>query len=306
MADVRILGVPIDLGAGRRGVDMGPSALRLARLAPALSELGHQVSDLGNVEVPIPESFTDRPAAARWEATAEAIARTCAAILARVQHLPTEAVLVALGGDHAMSMGTVAAAKRAAARAAGPSARLGVLWIDAHADINTPASSVTGNIHGMPVAHLLGLGDPRFAAAWGGGAQIDASEIVYIGLRDVDPPERALIKELGITAYTMKEVDRLGINQVANAAIEQLRRSDRLHVSFDADVLDPAFAPGVGTPVRGGLNYREAHLLMELLADSGIVSSVDLLEVNPILDSGNRTAAMLVELAASLFGRTIL
>lgn len=320
MADVRILGVPMDLGAGRRGVDMGPSALRLARLAGTLTELGHKVLDLGNVEVPIPETLADSPERSRWESVADAIAQTCAATIARLDDLQSGDLFVALGGDHSLSMGTVAAAQRASRLNAshftasrlkasledGASERVGVLWIDAHADLNTPTSSPSGNVHGMPVAHLLGLGDPRFAAAWGGGPVIAPSEIVYIGLRSLDPPERALIRDLGITAFSMKEVDGLGIATVATAALEQLTGAGKLHVSFDADVLDPAFAPGVGTPVRGGLTYREAHLLMELLADSGLVASVDLLEVNPILDSGNRTATVLVELAASLLGRTIL
>ncbi len=302
MADVRLLGVPLDLGAGRRGVDMGPSALRLARLTPTLRELGHTVVDLGNVEVPLPESLLDDPAQSRWEGIADAIAATTRRTIATLASGSDSRLVVALGGDHSLAMGTVAAAKRAL----GPEARLGVIWVDAHADINTPTTSATGHIHGMPVAHLLGHGDPRFLSAWGGGALISPSDIVYIGLRSLDPPERDAIRALGITAFSMKEVDKLGIAQVAAAALSHLTGATDLHVSFDADALDPGVAPGVGTPVRGGLTYREAHLLMELLADSGRVTSVDLVEVNPILDAGNRTAALVVELAASLLGRTIL
>lgn len=292
--DVRILGVPMDLGAGRRGVDMGPSALRLARLAAALSELGHVVTDMGNVEVPVAEAL----ASSTGLPYADAIARTCDEAFRRLTRLPPEAFVITLGGDHAISMGTVAGL--AAGR------RTGLLWIDAHADLNTPDSSPSGNVHGMPVAHLLGLGDARFRCAWGGGAAIRAEDVVFIGLRSVDPQERERIRALGIATYTMKEIDERGIAPIAAEALEHLAGVERLHVSFDADVLDPTLAAGVGTPVPGGLTYREAHLLMELLADSGRVTSLDLVEVNPILDTQNRTAAILVEMAASLLGRTIL
>lgn len=292
--DVRILGVPMDLGAGRRGVDMGPSALRLARLAAALSELGHVVTDMGNVEVPVAEAL----ASSTGLPYADAIARTCDEAFRRLARLPPEAFVITLGGDHAISMGTVAGL--AAGR------RTGLLWIDAHADLNTPDSSPSGNVHGMPVAHLLGLGDVRFRRAWGGAAAIRAEDVVYIGLRSVDPQERERIRALGIATYTMKEIDERGIAPIAAEALEHLAGVERLHVSFDADVLDPTLAAGVGTPVPGGLTYREAHLLMELLADSGRVTSLDLVEVNPILDTQNRTAAILVEMAASLLGRTIL
>ncbi len=302
MADVRLLGVPMDLGAGRRGVDMGPSALRLARLAPVLREIGHEVIDLGNVAVPLPESFVDDPSRSRWERVADAIATTTAATIQTLATVEPHELPIVLGGDHSLSMGTVAAARLTA----GPTGRVGVLWIDAHSDLNTPDTSASGNIHGMPVAHLLGLGDPRFAATWGGGGVIAPEDIVYIGLRSVDAPERHQLGELGITAFSMKEIDGRGVAWVCAAALERLTGASRLHVSFDADAIDPSVAPGVGTPVRGGLTYREAHFLMELLADSGLVTSVDLVEVNPILDSGNRTAGVLVEMVASLLGRRIL
>jgi len=292
--DVYLLGVPMDLGAGRRGVDMGPSALRLARLEPTLETLGHNVSDLGNVDVPVAEAVGltgELP-------FADAIAGTCAAACLRLAALPSGSFPIALGGDHSISMGTVPGA-------AGE-ARVGVLWIDAHADLNTPATSPSGNVHGMPVAHLLGLGDERFTAIWGGGQRVRPSDLVYLGLRSVDPPEREVIERAGIAAYSMKEIDLRGIAAVAQEALARLAGVERLHVSFDADVLDPSLAAGVGTPVPGGLNYREAHLLMELLADSGRVSSLDLVEVNPILDRGNETAATVVELTASLLGKRIL
>jgi len=297
MARVHLLGVPMDLGAGRRGVDMGPSALRLAGLAPALAATGHTVTDLGNVEVPVPESLSDAPGhdgRARYLST---IAATCAAAAGRLAtSLPEGAIGVALGGDHSVSMGTVPGMARGA--------RTGVIWIDAHSDLHTPTTSASGNVHGMPVAHLLGLGHPSLLPA--GGWRVSPAELVYIGLRSVDPPEREAIRRLGITAFSMKEIDQLGIAAVAAAALEHLEGVDRLHVSFDADSLDPAIAPGVGTPVSGGLTYREAHLLMELLADDGRVAGVDLVEVNPILDVGNKTAKIVVEVAASLLGKRIL
>lgn len=296
MREVHVLGVPMDLGAGRRGVDMGPSALRLARLERTLASLGAVVTDLGNVEVAVAETYGR--AGAGDPLYADAIAGACRAAAAALGARPEGAFAIALGGDHSVSMGTVPGA--AAGR------ELGVLWVDAHADINTPDTSPSGNVHGMPVAHLLGMGDPRFTGLWGGRAPLTPRDVVYIGLRSVDPPEREAIASLGVAAYTMSDVDRRGIAAVVKEALERLSHHERLHVSFDADVLDPAIAPGVGTPEPGGLTYREAHLLMELLAESGRVVSLDLVEVNPILDVANRTAATLVELTASLLGKRIL
>ena len=295
--DLHLLGVPMDLGAGRRGVDMGASALRLARLGDTLAQLGHRVRDLGNVEVPVAESVPHGAGSARY---GEAIADVCATVAATVASLPASAVPVVLGGDHAVALGSAAGAVR---RAAGR--RTGILWIDAHADLNTPATSPSGNVHGMPLALLLGHGDERLRAATG-VEPLRIEDVVLLGLRSVDPEERRFIREHGVTALTMSDVDRSGVAAVTRAALAALDHVDALHVSFDADVLDPAVAPGVGTPVPGGLGYREAHLLMELLHESRRVSSVDLVEVNPILDQSNRTARVVVELAASLFGRTIL
>ncbi len=297
MRDIHLLGVPMDLGAGRRGVDMGASALRLARLGDTLTQLGHRVRDLGNVEVPVAESVSHGTGSARY---GDAIAAVCATVAAAVAGLPAASVPVVLGGDHAVSLGSVAGAVRRA-----PERRTGVLWIDAHADLNTPATSPSGNVHGMPLALLLGHGDERLRTATG-IPPLRTEDVVLLGLRSVDPEERRFIREHGVTALTMSDVDRDGIADVTRTALAALAHVDALHVSFDADVLDPAVAPGVGTPVPGGLGYREAHLLMELLHESGRVSSVDLVEVNPILDQSNRTAGVVVELAASLFGRTIL
>lgn len=298
MREVRVLGVPMDLGAGRRGVDMGPSALRLAQLETTLESLGFRVTDMGNTEVPVPESFAQGPGGTGNPLYADVIAAACRAAAKALASRPPGSLAVSLGGDHSVSMGTVPGS--AAGRP------IGLLWIDAHADLNTPETSPSGNVHGMPVAHLLGLGDERFTSLWEGQPHLAPEDLVYIGLRSVDPPEALAIADLGITAYTMTDLDKRGVAAVAVEALDHLAHRDRLHVSFDADVLDPTVAPGVGTPVPGGLTYREAHLLMELLAESGKVGSLDLVEVNPILDVANRTAATLVELTASLFGKRIL
>ena len=295
---VRLLGVPMDFGAGRRGVDMGPSALRLARLSTALSELGHEVVDHGNVDVPVAESL---PAAERVPGDArfvDAIAATTSRTCAALQAMPADATPIVLGGDHSVSLGSAAHASRAG--------RTGLLWIDAHGDLNTPANSPSGNVHGMPLAHLLGYGDPRLLTACRAGVGLRPEDVVLLGIRRLDPGERALAHELGLRVLTIADIDRRGMSAVADEALEALAHTDRLHVSLDADVLDPAVAPGVGTPVVGGLTYREAHLLMEVIAEDGRLASLDLVEVNPTLDVQNRTAAVMVELAASLVGKRIL
>ena len=283
----------MDLGAGRRGVDMGPSAIRLAGLAASLERLGYRVQDLGNIEAPVAEALQNK----NGLHYADPIRETCAAVYRELRKLPKEVFPISLGGDHSVSMGTVAGVAQ--------HGRTGVLWIDAHSDLNTPATSPSGNVHGMPLAHLLGFGDERFLELWGGGAVICPEDIVFIGLRSIDPAERDLIREHGIKAYTMKEIDGRGVAEVAAEALDYLQ-SERLHVSFDADVLEPNLAPGVGTPVPGGLTYREAHLLMELLADADRVTSLDLVEVNPILDVKNETGRIMVEMASSLLGKAIL
>jgi len=284
----------MDLGAGRRGVDMGPSAIRLAGLEGSLEGLGYAVQDLGNIEVPVPEALANQ----NGLHYADPIAEACRQTFLKLEGTPEGVFPIALGGDHSVSMGTVSGVARGA--------RTGVLWIDAHADLNIPETSPSGNIHGMPLAHLLGRGDARLLEVWGGGAIIRPEDVVFIGLRSLDPAERAFIRDAGIRAYTMKEIDRRGIATVAEEALSHLKGVSRLHVSFDADVLDPSVAPGVGTPVSGGLTYREAHLLMELLADAEVVTSLDLVEVNPILDVRNATARITVEMAMSLLGKAIL
>ncbi len=284
----------MDLGAGRRGVDMGPSALRLAKIAQTLESLGHKVTDLGNVEVPIFEASKDK----QKLPYAEIIAKTCKNAYEILKNLDDDSFPLVLGGDHSIAMGSVAGVARRK--------RTGLLWIDAHSDVNTPQTSPSGNIHGMPLSHLLGFGDKRLLDIWGGDAVINPKDVVFIGLRSVDRPERQFIKDNNLKVYTMKEIDTRGMAEVAEEAINYLSNLDALHVSFDADGLDPSIAPGVGTPVRGGLNYREAHLLMELLADAQIVTSLDIVEVNPILDIKNKTAELMVEMLASLLGKEIL
>ncbi len=307
--NISILGVPMDLGAGRRGTDMGPSALRLAKLGPALAALGHTVTDLGNIDVPLAEAGAGQEHGSDRARFAAEITRACSLAFDRLSNLPAGTLPLTLGGDHSVGMATVAAAFR------GPAACEAVIWVDAHADLNTPASSPTGNVHGMPMAQLLGLvpaGEPGAGALltadeiWGGGPLLAPERLVYIGLRDVDPFERATISDLGIKAFSMSDIDRLGMARVFEETSSYLGGFSSWHVSLDADSLDPMLAPGVGTPVEGGLSYREAHLLMESLAATGKVRSVDLVEVNPILDTRNRTAGVVTGLASSLFGKRIL
>ncbi len=288
MERVAVVGVPMDLGAGRRGVDMGPSALRYARLLEEIEALGLAVEDLGNVRVPLAETLRGR----RGSYLAE-IRQAALELKEKLMALPEEVFPIVLGGDHSLAMGSVSGVARG---------RIGVIWVDAHADFNTPETSPSGNIHGMPLAVLSGLGDSRLTEVF---RAVDPKDLVLIGVRSVDPGEARLLKELGVRVYTMHEVDRLGIARIAEEALDHLSGLS-LHVSLDADVLDPTLAPGVGTPVPGGLSYREAHLLMEILALSGRVKSLDLVEVNPVLDERNRTAEMMVGLALSLLGKRIL
>ena len=297
MRRIGILGMPMDLGAGRRGVDMGPSALRYARLKDGLEALGFAVTDLGDVDVPVAETLAQDgglQSSGHTLAYLEAIREVCLTLKGRVEELPEETFPIVLGGDHSLSMGSVSGV---AARG-----QVGVVWVDAHGDFNTPETSPSGNIHGMPLAVLAGLGHPRLVEAF---KSLAPSHIVLIGVRSLDPGERRLLQELGVRVHTMHEVDRLGIARIAEEALKHLEGLP-LHLSLDADVLDPSLAPGVGTPVPGGLTYREAHLLMELFAASGRVRSLDLVEVNPILDEKNRTAEMMVGLALSLLGKRIL
>jgi arginase len=296
--EIAVLGVPMDLGQGRRGVDMGPSALRYGRLEERLEVLGHTVRDLGDVLVPTAEEL-DVPHSGPGGGLAylDEIRKACEATARRLRELPAEVFPIVLGGDHSIALGSVVGCARGE--------RTGVIWVDAHGDFNTPETSPTGNIHGMPLAALCGYGDPRLTGIGGEAPTLRPEDVVLIGVRDLDPQERRLMQQAGVNVFTMKEIDRLGLPAIAEETLERLAGLGRVHVSFDADVLDPEIAPGVGTPVPGGLTFREAHLLMELFSDSGKVTSLDLVEVNPILDRANRTANTLVGLAASLLGKKI-
>ncbi|MGQ9494771.1 MAG: arginase [Thermoanaerobaculaceae bacterium] len=300
MAQVAIIGVPLDLGQSRRGTDMGPSAIRYARLERALISIGHQVEDLGDVSTPVLESLRGGDRSRRGGlAYIEPILAVCRALAAKLSSLPTGTFPLVLGGDHSVAMGSVNGVAR--------DSQTGLIWMDAHADFNTPETSPSGNIHGMPLAALCGVGEPTLVPLLPNGKPVvDPAHVVLVGVRSVDPGEKELLRALGVTVFTMKEVDRLGVGNIAEAIAKKLGHLPQVHVSLDADVLDPEVAPGVGTPVPGGLSYREAHLFMELLADWGKVTSLDLVEVNPILDRRNRTAEVMVELAASLLGKSIL
>jgi arginase len=288
----------MDLGQDRRGVDMGPSAIRYARIEAALENLGHGVTDLGNAGVPIPEVV----AAGEEVKHLAAVKSVCEEVSQRAAAIVSEGLFpIFLGGDHSISIGTVSGVARSTS-----GERTGLIWADAHADFNTTATSPSGNIHGMPLATLTGRGHPDLVGIGGPGASVRAEDVVIIGLRSVDVEEKNLLHEAGVKVYTMREIDAYGAARVVRGAIRDLAHVDRVHLSFDLDVVDPEVAPGVGTPIRGGLTYREAHLLMELINEAGIVSSLDMVEVNPILDVKNGTATLAVELVESLMGRRII
>ena len=299
---VTLIGVPLDLGAGRRGVDMGPSAFRLADIHQTLRELGYEVEDAGDVEVAVRE--TRDPGDPRMKYLAE-IRATCEALRDRVGvALQAGALPVVLGGDHSIAMGTIAGVSRFH-RERGQ--KIGLIWFDAHGDMNTAETSPSGNIHGMPLAVALGIGEASLTGLSGEAPMVDGARAAVVGLRDVDLAERVKIKASGIGAFTMRTIDERGMRAVMEEAIERATSGTAgVHVSFDLDGVDPDLAPGVGTPSPGGLSYREAHLAMEMLADTGKVLSAELVEVNPILDRQNGTARLGVGLLASLLGKKIL
>ena len=301
MASIDLLGVPLDLGASRRGVEMGPSAVRLAQLAARLELLGHQVTDTGDVPVPTRETLRFGGGIdflPTITAVCRDVAVRCAGIV-RANRIP-----LVLGGDHSLSAGSVAGVATALAERG---QRLGLVWIDAHADLNTPDTTLSGNVHGMPVAHLLGHGDPGLASLASPSPAVRPEHLVIIGARDLDQAERANARAFGVTIYTMRDLDERGLRTVLAEAIAKVSDgTDGLHVSLDLDFVDPQEAPGVGTPVRGGATFREAHLAMETLWDTGRVVSMDLVEVNPVLDRFNHTAELAVGLMASAFGQRII
>ncbi len=295
---VGIFGVPMDLGQDRRGVDMGPSAIRYARLEASLEDLGHRVTDLGNAGVPIPETVVTETEVKHLAA----VRGVCEEVSDQAAAIVSEGMFpIFLGGDHAIAIGTVSGVARSAS-----GARTGVIWVDAHADFNTPETSPSGNIHGMPLAAITGRGHPDLVGIGGPEANVRTEDVIIIGLRSVDVEEKNLLREAGVRVYTMKDIDAYGAARVVRSAIKGLSHVDRVHLSLDLDAVDPEIAPGVGTPVRGGLTYREAHLLMELVNEAGIISSLDVVEVNPILDIKNGTATLAVELVESLMGRRII
>jgi arginase len=292
---IAIIGAGLDLGQGRRGVDMGPSAIRYAELEPRVRALGRDVADWGDVGSPVPEATDEGDPSARYLGP---IKRACEEIAALVADASAQGyVPVVLGGDHSIAMGTLGG--MAKARGAGAA-----LWIDAHGDLNRPSTSPSGNVHGMPLAAALGAGGDAFVSDVYPTPSVTRAALV--GIRSLDPGERALIADLDVRVFTMSDIDRLGVEAVMRTALDFLRDAPFLHVSLDLDAVDPMFAPGVGTPVRGGLTYREAHLALELVADSGLLDSLDVVEVNPVLDRENETGKLAVELVASALGARIL
>jgi arginase len=301
-SQIAILGAPLDFGAGRRGVDMGPSALRLAGLNAKLQSMGYQVHDFGNVPVAQQETIAEGSPDAKYLAP---IAQCCAELARIVNDVVEKGQFpLVLGGDHSVAAGTVAGVAHAFRKR---NQKIGVIWIDAHADMNTPEISPSGNVHGMPLASCLGRGPRELTHILGYAPKIEGRNTVLIGLRDVDERERAVVSELGVVAFTMRDIDELGLRKVMEQAIAAATDGTAgFHLSLDMDAVDPDEAPGVGTPVRGGMSYREAHLSMETICDSGRMLSMELVEVNPVLDSANRTALLGVELIMSAMGKKIL
>ena len=300
---IRVIGVPLDLGQARRGVDMGPSAVRVAGLEARLEQLGHVVEDSGNVPVSIPEMKTQGDPRAKY---LKEITATCTKHAELVlKSLEGGYIPVVLGGDHSVAAGTVAGVAEFHRRQGN---KIGLIWIDAHTDINTPATSPTGNVHGMPLAALLGIGPPELANILSFSPKVEPENCVLVGVRDIDETEKENIRGAGVTeVYTMRDIDERGMRVVIEEALRAAGRGTvGYHVSLDMDWIDPEDAPGVGTPVRGGATYREAHLAMEIIADHGRMTSFEVVEVNPVIDEHNRTADLAVELCMSVFGKKIL
>jgi arginase len=294
---VAVIGAGLDLGAGRRGVDMGPSAIRYAGLDSRIEELGRRCEDWGNVETAVAEASAVGDERVRFLSEIKETCSRVAELVARA--VREELVPLVLGGDHSVALGTLGGL----ASAVGPG---GVLWLDAHADLNRPETSPSGNVHGMPLAAALGLAGPEFESPEYRLPALERSRVALVGIRSLDPAERKVLAELDALVYTMSDLDRAGVEPVLRDSLAHVAGDGFVHLSLDMDVLDPEVAPGVGTPVRGGLSYREAHLAMELVAESGLVGSLEVVEVNPILDRENETAKLAVELVASALGARIL
>jgi arginase len=292
---VAIIGAALDLGAGRRGVDMGPSALRYAGLSDRLVRAGIEVEDRGTVQAALAEPRASGAERARF---LDEILETCARVAVEVEQARGDGLVpLVLGGDHSIAMGSLSGLA-----ADGPG---GVLWLDAHGDLNTPATTPSGNVHGMPLAAAIGLCED-FSRDGLRLPAVDPQHVAVVGVRSLDPGEQALVRDLGVAVYTISDLDRRGMEPVITEALERVGGGSFVHVSVDLDVVDPEVAPGVGDPVRGGLSYREAHLALELVAEAGVLDALDLVEVNPIHDHENATAGVAVELAVSAFGGKIL
>ncbi|WML42627.1 arginase [Neobacillus sp. PS3-40] len=298
MRKLSIIGMPMDLGQMRRGVDMGPSAIRYAGINERLKPLFDEIHDLGDIPIGRPEVVIDKESNLR---NLDLVSEKSTKLAAKVDEVVQSGSFpLVLGGDHSIAIGTLAGVSK-------HYKNLGVIWYDAHGDLNTAETSPSGNIHGMPLAVSIGLGHPSLTEIAGYAPKVKPENVVIIGARALDDGEKELIKEIGIKVYTMHEIDRLGMAAVMEETISYLKeRTDGVHLSLDLDGLDPNDAPGVGTPVIGGISYRESHLAMEMLEESGIITSAEFVEVNPILDEKNKTATVAVELMGSLFGEKLL
>jgi arginase len=299
---IRIIGVPMDLGQSRRGVDMGPSALRVAGLQSRLKQLGHQVEDIGNVSV---KQAEEQPYGEKRAKYLNEIAETCRGLAEMTEHTLDEGFLpLVLGGDHSLAIGSFSGISDFFRKR---SKKVGLLWLDAHGDMNTPESSPSGNVHGMPLASLLGYGAPELAELFGYKPKVETRNVALVGLRDLDARERRLIKDSGVHAFTMRDIDERGMREVMSEALRFVSDdTDGVAVSLDMDFVDPADAPGVGTPVRGGVTYREGHLALEMVAESDAMVSLEIVEINPVIDLHNKTALLGVEMMLSALGKKIL
>jgi len=299
---IRVIGIPLDLGQSRRGVDMGPSAVRVAGLEARLEALGHVVEDAGNVTVAIAEQKKEGDPHAKY---LKEITATCTKHAELVlKTLEAGKVPVVLGGDHSVAAGTVAGVAEFYRR---DNKNIGLIWIDAHSDINTPETSPSGNVHGMPLAAITGLGPAELANIFSFSPKVNPDNCVLVGVRDVDAHEKENIRKAGVEVFTMRDIDERGMRTVMEEALRMAGRATAgYHISLDMDWIDPEDAPGVGTPVRGGATYREAHLAMEIIADHARMLSFEIVEVNPVIDEHNQTADLAVELTLSAFGKKIL
>jgi arginase len=299
---IAIIGAPLDLGSGRRGVDMGPSAVRVANLNGRLVELGYIVDDLGNVPVVQPESQPEGLPQAKY---LPQITDTCLRLAEMVARaLAEDKFPLVLGGDHSIAVGTVSGVSKHIRDSKG---KLGMIWIDAHTDMNTPSTSPSGNVHGMPLACCIGAGPEELTRIFGYSPKVDPANVALVGIRSVDEQERINVQHSGVHVFTMRDIDERGLGTVIEEAIRIASSGTAgFHVSLDMDAVDPQEAPGVGTPVRGGITYREAHLAMETLNDAGKMLSMEVVEVNPVIDEANRTAVLAVELVMSAMGKRIL